>query len=144
MAALERGSPPSLGCYDLVLHQTAIYDFISSWILFGVLLYIGRRVHKAGTLALTFGLWYGGMRIVTDTLRVDKRYFGLTGSQITALVVMTISAYLLVRYRGAPPRYASPPPSDREGPGPDGQRPATESDDEGPEVPSQASGEREP
>lgn len=144
MAAFERGSPPSLGCYDLVLHQTAIYDFISSWILFGVLLYIGRRVQKAGTLALVFGLWYGGMRVITDFLRVDKRYFGLTGSQITALTVIAVCAYLLVRYRGAPPRYASPPPApDHEAPTAAGESPATESDEEGAEVASGPLGERE-
>jgi hypothetical protein len=46
------------------------------------------------------------MRVVTDFLRVDKRYWGLTGSQILAAVVVLISVYLLARYRGVPPSWA--------------------------------------
>lgn len=108
-AALERGQAPTLGCFDVVVHQTALYDFLSSWILFGVLLWLGRKALKRGALTLTFGLWYGGMRVITDFLREDKRYLGLTGSQLWALVVILVCAYLLARYRGAPPRYAEPP-----------------------------------
>jgi phosphatidylglycerol---prolipoprotein diacylglyceryl transferase len=122
--ALESGAPPSLGCFDIVVHQTAIYDFISTWALFGVLIFVGRKAHRTGLLTVIFGLWYGTARVVTDFLRVDKTYFGLTGSQITALTVALICLYLLVRHRGAPPRWATPPEgppesanaeSDREG-----------------------------
>lgn len=119
-AALERGQPPSLGCYDIVLHQTAIYDFISAGILFAVLVWVGRRARNRGLLTLIFGLWYGGMRVLEDFLRVDKRYLGLTGSQIMALSVMAVCLYLLVRYRGAPPALAEPPPPDDEGPATEG------------------------
>jgi phosphatidylglycerol:prolipoprotein diacylglycerol transferase len=108
-AALERGEPPSLGCFDIVLHQTALYDFVSSWLLFAVLVWIGRKHVNRGVMALTFTTWYGAVRLITDFLRVDKRYLGLTGSQITALIVMVVSLYLLARYRGAPPRFADPP-----------------------------------
>lgn len=108
-AALQAGEPPSLGCYDLVLHQTALYDFISTLLLLGTLLYIGRKVRNPGLMAIVFVLWYGTMRMITDFLRVDKRYLGLTGSQITALVVGLTCAYLLARYRGAPPRFLRPP-----------------------------------
>ena len=111
--ALEAGTPPSLGCFDLALHQTAVYDFLSSWVLFAVLLYLGRRSLRPGLLAVAFGIWYGTVRVLTDFLRVDKTYFGLTGSQLTALTVVLVCLYLLVRYRGAPPRYAAPPPSGR-------------------------------
>jgi phosphatidylglycerol---prolipoprotein diacylglyceryl transferase len=107
--ALESGSPPSLGCFDVVVHQTALYDFVSSWILFAVLIWLGRKSLRPGMLTLVFGIWYGAVRVVTDFLRVDKTYFGLTGSQITALAVALLCLYFLVRYRGAPPRYASPP-----------------------------------
>ena len=78
--------------------------------LFGVLIWLGRRSLRVGVLALVFPIWYGAMRLITDFLRVDKRYFGLTGSQITALVVMLVALYLLARYRGAPPQFAEPPP----------------------------------
>ena len=120
MARVEQGSPPSLGCFDVVVHQTAIYDFISSWILFAFLIWLARRTPRAGVLALAFTVWYGAMRVVTDFLRVDKTYFGLTGSQLWALVVILVCLFLLVRYRGAPPRWADPPPPEPERPTADG------------------------
>ena len=47
----------------------------------------------AGTRAMliaVFGLWYGAMRVLTDFLRVDKRFFGLTGSQWASAAVALI------------------------------------------------------
>ena len=111
---LAESSPPSLGCYDVVLHQTALYDFVSTLLLLGVLLYLGRSLRRTGLLTLVFVTWYGTMRVITDFLRVDKRYLGLTGSQLLALSVVLASLYLLARYRGAPPRYADPAPVDAE------------------------------
>lgn len=107
--ALNRGTTPSLGCFDLPLHQTALYDFFSTLLLLGVLLWLGRTARKPGFMILAFTIWYSAMRVVTDFLRVDKRYFGLTGSQLMTLVVGLACIALLARYRGAPPRWASPP-----------------------------------
>jgi phosphatidylglycerol:prolipoprotein diacylglycerol transferase len=154
LAALEGGDPPSLGCYDLALHQTAIYDFFSTLLLLGVLLWLGRSVRKPGFMGLFFTVWYGAMRVITDTLRVDERYFGMTGSQILAILVGLVSLYLLFRYGGAPPRFQGaptaegPPPDagDREPlePGPEGRPPAeaaatpssaTEGSESGPDEP---------
>ena len=104
-AALDRGDPPSLGCYDLVLHQTALYDFFSTLVLLGVLLYLGRNIRQPGFMTLVFTIWYGSMRMITDFLRVDRRYAGLTGSQIVSLLVGLTCIYFLARYRGAPPRW---------------------------------------
>ena len=107
--ALEAGEPPSLGCFDVVLHQTAIYDSLSTLVLLGVLLYLGRKVRQPGFMTLVFGVWYASMRIITDFLRVDRRYLGLTGSQIMSLLVGLACLYLLARYRGAPPRFRAAP-----------------------------------
>jgi phosphatidylglycerol:prolipoprotein diacylglycerol transferase len=101
--AFEQGNPPSLGCFDLALHQTALYDFASTLLLLGVLVVVDRRGHRLGFPTLVFGVWYGTMRVITDFLRVDRRYFGLTGSQLLALGVVAVSLFLLARYRGAPP-----------------------------------------
>jgi phosphatidylglycerol:prolipoprotein diacylglycerol transferase len=108
LADLERGDPPSLGCFDLVLHQTALYDFFSTIALLALLLWLGRRVRATGFLICVFTVWYGTVRIATDALRVDKRYFNLTGSQLMALAAGLACLYLLARYRGAPPRWAAP------------------------------------
>jgi len=119
--------PPSLGCFDQVVHQTAIYDFLSTLVLLGVLLYLGRKVRQPGFLTIFFVIWYGTVRMLTDFLRVDKRYLGLTGSQITSLIVGLTCLYFLARYRGAPPRWRSVPVPISES--------STESDQESPENP---------
>lgn len=118
---LAESSPPSLGCFDVVVHQTALYDFVSTLFLLGLLLFLGRTARKTGLLTLVFVTWYGTMRVITDFLRVDKRYLGLTGSQLLALSVVLVCLYFLVRYRGAPPRFASPasPDAEREEEAPD-------------------------
>jgi phosphatidylglycerol:prolipoprotein diacylglycerol transferase len=78
------------------VHQTALYDMLSAAALFGLLFFVMmRKPRREGVLTLTFGLWYGVSRILEDSLRIDKRFFGLTGSQWTALTVATISAALL-------------------------------------------------
>jgi phosphatidylglycerol:prolipoprotein diacylglycerol transferase len=79
------------------VHQTALYDMVSAVALF-VLLYavLMRAPRREGVLTLTFGLWYGLSRIVEDSLRIDKRFFGLTGSQWTALTVATVCAAMLL------------------------------------------------
>lgn len=79
------------------VHQTALYDMLSALVLFGLLYVVMmRRPRREGILTLTFGLWYGLSRILEDSLRIDKRFFGLTGSQWTALTVATICGALLV------------------------------------------------
>ena len=115
LQALTEGRPPSLGCYDLVLHQTALYDLFSTILLFGLLLWVGRKVRPTGLLILTFTVWYSAMRVITDFLRVDKRYFGLTGSQLMTITVGVVCLYLLARYRGAPTRFQRPPDGGPEG-----------------------------
>jgi phosphatidylglycerol:prolipoprotein diacylglycerol transferase len=103
------GEYPSLGCFDVTLHQTALYDLFSTILLLGVLLWLGRKARNSGFLILVFTIWYSAMRVITDFLRVDRRYFGLTGSQLMTITVGLIAIYLLARYRGAPPQYAVPP-----------------------------------
>lgn len=95
--AVAQGGAPAAGCYALPLHQTAAYDLVSTLLLFLVLLFLGRTSRRPGFLALVFTTWYAGVRLPTDFLREDKRYWGLTGSQITALVVLLVSPYLLTR-----------------------------------------------
>jgi phosphatidylglycerol:prolipoprotein diacylglycerol transferase len=78
------------------VHQTALYDMISASLLFLVLYALSRRDRRLGILTLIFGAWYGAMRVVEDFLRVDKRFFGLTGSQWTGLTVSIICVVTLL------------------------------------------------
>jgi phosphatidylglycerol---prolipoprotein diacylglyceryl transferase len=83
------------------VHQTALYDMFSATLLFLVLYVLSRRAatFRLGTLTLIFGAWYGAMRVVEDFLRVDKRVFGLTGSQWTGGIVSILCIVTLLAWR---------------------------------------------
>ncbi|MDQ3643304.1 MAG: prolipoprotein diacylglyceryl transferase [Actinomycetota bacterium] len=84
----------------VVVHQTALYDLLLTAVLLAVLLWLRRKPRYDGFLILTFGAAYGGQRIFEDFLRDDVRRFGLTGSQITAIVlVLVCGGWLLFKRR---------------------------------------------
>jgi hypothetical protein len=109
------------------VHQTALYDMLLAAVLFAFLWWFIRSPRREGMVTLTFGLWYGSMRLLEDSLRIDKRFGPLTGSQWTALTVATICVALLVWFASrrpegptTPPRRplrATPPAPGREPPG---------------------------
>lgn len=80
------------------VHQTALYDMIGALLLFAFLWYLAKKPRRIGVLTLTFGLWYGVMRVVEDSFRIDKRFLGLTGSQWTAATVAVICAATLLAW----------------------------------------------
>ncbi|HEX2031813.1 MAG TPA: prolipoprotein diacylglyceryl transferase family protein, partial [Actinomycetota bacterium] len=82
------------------VHQTALYDFFIALGLFLFLLWLNRRPRPEGALIMTFALWYGAGRVLTDFLRVDKEFFGLTGSQWGAILAMVLAAVGLLRLGG--------------------------------------------
>jgi phosphatidylglycerol:prolipoprotein diacylglycerol transferase len=77
------------------VHQTALYDMFLATLLFITLYLLSRRPRRLGVLTLTFGAWYGATRVLEDFLRVDKRIFGMTGSQWTGLTVSILSLVTL-------------------------------------------------
>ncbi|MBV8159750.1 MAG: prolipoprotein diacylglyceryl transferase, partial [Acidimicrobiia bacterium] len=87
----------------IVVHQTALYDFVSTIFLLLFLLWLRRRRQRYdGFLIVVFGAWYGAMRIIEDFLREDVRHFGLTGSQWSSIVLVTVCLWLLAFYRRTP------------------------------------------
>jgi phosphatidylglycerol:prolipoprotein diacylglycerol transferase len=86
--ATLRGPGGELLAQGIGVHQTAVYDFLSTMLLVLVLLFLSRVPRRTGVLFLTFAGWYGAVRIITDFLRVDKRFFGLTGSQWASVAVV--------------------------------------------------------
>jgi prolipoprotein diacylglyceryltransferase len=81
------------------VHQTALYDFISTIFLFLFLvLVMNRRLRREGVMICTWAVWYLGVRVWTDFLRVDKRFFGLTGSQWGAAIFGSVAALALIRW----------------------------------------------
>lgn len=80
------------------VHQTALYDMAFATLLFLFLYGMSRVPRRLGVLTLTFGAWYGATRVIEDFLRVDKRIFGLTGSQWTGLTVSLLSLTVLAAW----------------------------------------------
>jgi phosphatidylglycerol:prolipoprotein diacylglycerol transferase len=95
------------------VHQTALYDMISALLLFAVLWYLAKKPRRLGVLTLTFGLWYGVTRVAEDSIRIDKRFFGLTGSQWTASTVAVICAATLLAWAFSKGTDAPVEPSER-------------------------------
>lgn len=85
-----------------IVHQTALYDFLMVAILLVVLLRLRRTPRYDGFLITVFGAWYGVERIIEDFLREDVRHFGLTGSQITAIITVLVCVWHLTMVRKTP------------------------------------------
>ena len=85
------------------VHQTALYDLLIATGLFFFLRWLDRRPRREGVLVMSFAIWYGAGRILTDFLRIDKTYFDtFTGSQLTAIGVILLSLLTLWRFSRNP------------------------------------------
>jgi prolipoprotein diacylglyceryltransferase len=56
------------------------------------------QVMDGAVIGLAFGAVYGATRVLEDFLRVDKRVFGLTGSQWTGLTVSIVCIVTLIAW----------------------------------------------
>jgi phosphatidylglycerol:prolipoprotein diacylglycerol transferase len=77
------------------VHQTALYDMLLAGLLFAFLWWFIRSPRREGVVTLAFGLAYGCIRLLEDSLRIDKRFGPFTGSQWTALTVAIVATTLL-------------------------------------------------
>lgn len=84
------------------VHQTALYDFLIALGLFLFLYWLNRRPRREGVLILSFAIWYGLGRVITDLLRIDQTFFGLTGSQWTSIAAVVIAVVMLIRFARRP------------------------------------------
>jgi phosphatidylglycerol---prolipoprotein diacylglyceryl transferase len=80
------------------VHQTALYDLLLTMALLLLLVWMNRTPRRTGILFLTYIVWYGSGRILTDFLRVENRFFALTGSQWTSAAAVTFGVVTLVRF----------------------------------------------
>jgi len=78
------------------VHQTALYDMLLAGILFAFLWWFIRSPRREGVTTLAFGLSYGCIRLLEDSLRIDKRFGPFTGSQWTALTVAIVASGILI------------------------------------------------
>ena len=85
------------------VHQTALYDMLLAGVLFAVLWWFIRSPRREGVATLVFALSYGCIRLLEDSLRIDKRFGPFTGSQWTALTVAIVAAGFLVVWAASKP-----------------------------------------
>ena len=78
------------------VHQTALYDMLLAGALFAFLWWFIRSPRREGVVTLSFGVAYGCIRLVEDSVRIDKRFGPFTGSQWTALTVAVAATGLLI------------------------------------------------
>lgn len=85
------------------VHQTALYDMLLVAVLFAFLWWFVKRDRREGVATLVFGIWYGCNRLLEDSLRIDKRFGPLTGSQWTALSVVVLGSAILLYWAARKP-----------------------------------------
>jgi phosphatidylglycerol:prolipoprotein diacylglycerol transferase len=95
-AVLRQGS--EVVARGIGVHQTALYDMLLAGALFAFLWWFIRSPRREGVVTLTFGLAYGCIRLLEDSLRIDKRFGPFTGSQWTALIVAIVASGLLLSW----------------------------------------------
>jgi len=94
---------PCLAPIGQAVHQPALYDFFSAILLLILLLRLRRTFRYDGFLTLVFGAWYGTGRFMEDFFRIDETHgTGLTGSQWTALTVLSLCLFCLVILKDTP------------------------------------------
>lgn len=100
-AAVQRlgGDLPTIGCFDTVVHQTALYDFGAALFVLLLLLWLERRSRFDGFFAAMWVYGYGAVRFVGDFARQDRRFLELTGSQWALLGAALVVTVWLVRAR---------------------------------------------
>jgi phosphatidylglycerol:prolipoprotein diacylglycerol transferase len=101
---------PTLGDVPLVpgttFHNTSLYEFIYMVVLFagmGALVLAARRRGRGvtpGTLVGIFVVYYGVLRFISDSFRVnDERVAGMTGAQWMCLVMVPAGLWILLKVR---------------------------------------------
>ena len=116
-ATLFQGPCPAAGRPVLAgagVHQTALYDFFIAIGLFLFLRWLNRRPRREGVLISAFAILYGAGRVVTDFLRIDKHFLGLTGSQWGAILAMAAAAITLLWFARRPLAAGGPAEEDEE------------------------------
>src|SRR5439155_11199074 len=88
--------------HGIGVNQTAMYDWFSAMGLAVFLLMLMRRERRVGVLTVTFVIWYAAARVITDFLRVENRFLGLTGSQWASLGAITLCLGVLAWIRRRP------------------------------------------
>ena len=101
--AFETATQLELNGVGTTFHQTALYEFLYLAVLFAVFSYLiyGRsKPPKPATIMAIFCFYYGVMRFLSDSLRVnDETVLGMTGAQYMCLALIPTSLWVWFRVR---------------------------------------------
>jgi len=83
-----------------IRHPTQLY---SGLVLLGIFIFLSKQKYKKnfnGALFLTYIIIYSMFRFFIEFIRVEPRVlFGLTGAQITSIILSAISLFLFLKFR---------------------------------------------
>lgn len=81
-----------------VRHDHGLYLSVNGFLMALVFLFLARKERPLGFYLSFFGAWYGTVRFILDFYRIaDVRLFGLTPGQYFAVILVTISLFVLRR-----------------------------------------------
>ncbi len=89
-------------CFELVppVYPTAIWEFIMCALLFGVLMFLFKRINTAGVLFGIYLIFNGVERFAIESIRVTAEYsvlgFNLTQAQVIALGLIVLGAVMSI------------------------------------------------
>ena len=74
------------------IHPTQIYSSLLGFLIFGIALYIDRKVRKPGIIFLSVFLMYGLSRFLVDFLRYyeENNYAGIFGMELTSSQIFSL------------------------------------------------------
>jgi len=87
----------------LRVHPTQIYESLSAFAMFAILMYASRRPHPKGRIFGLFLILMGIERFLVEIVRAkDDRFFGpFTVAQLISVLIFVIGAVLVLRTRSA-------------------------------------------
>lgn len=91
---------------QLPVHPTFFYEFSGNMLIFGILIYLQKRLLKqdykrAGLVTAAYCLLYGCLRFFVEGLRTDSLYIGDTSlrvSQVLSLIMMIAAVFYILFY----------------------------------------------
>jgi phosphatidylglycerol:prolipoprotein diacylglycerol transferase len=95
--AIVYTNPNTNGPIGIPVHPTQIYEIIYNLIVFGILLFLRKRLKPDGSLFLVYLTLYSIWRLGIDFIRDGTPFlFGLHQAQVISIIVLLIAVPLLV------------------------------------------------
>ncbi|MEK7666032.1 MAG: prolipoprotein diacylglyceryl transferase [Patescibacteria group bacterium] len=82
----------------IIRHNLGLYESLTSFLLFGIFLFMNKKRVQEGWYLVAFTMWYSLIRFFMDFLRIaDTRYFNLTPAQYLSIGLFVIGILCVYR-----------------------------------------------